>query len=41
VTAWVTKGRDLREYEMHEADNQAREEANDEEEGWADEAEYR
>lgn len=42
VTAWVTKGRDLREYEMHEASFGAPESevASDEEEGRDDEGEH-
>lgn len=41
VTAWVTKGRDLREYETQQAGDQAREGANEEERGHADDAKDR
>jgi hypothetical protein len=43
VTAWVDKGRDLREYELGKADDEAGADgdANDEEEERADEGEHR
>jgi hypothetical protein len=43
VTAWVAKGRDLREYELGKADDEqgADSDANDEEEERADEGEHR